>query len=167
MTINHKDATGASLHEPKGVAAAAANNLYVTDGAGSGTHQKIAAAQINTSSVKNVNLESMEFNIDDINTAKSHFIVVPYACVIVKIWSALDQAIASADVTLTAKIATVAVTNGVITITQSGSAAGDVDSATPSGANTMTAGQALEIVCNGGTTTSGAHAHVTIELDVS
>ena len=149
------------------MAAAGANNLYVTDGAGSGTHQKIAAAQINTSSVKNVNLESMEFNIDDINTAKSHFIVVPYACDIVKIWSALDQAIASADVTLTAKIATVAVTNGVITITQSGSAAGDVDSATPSGANTMTAGQALEIVCNGGTTTSGAHAHVTIELDVS
>lgn len=167
MTINHKDATGASLHEPKGVAAAAANNVYVTDGAGSGTHQKIAAAQINTSSVKNVNLTSMEFNIDSINTAKSHFIVIPYAGDIIKIWTAVDQAIAGGDVILTPKIATVTVTGGAITIANAGSAAGDIDSSTPSGANTVTAGQALEVACDGGTTTSGAHAHMTIELDIS
>jgi hypothetical protein len=167
MTINHKDATGASLHEPKGVAAAAANNVYVTDGAGSGTHQKIAAAQINTSSVKNVNYIALEFNINDLSTAESHYLVCPLAGNITKIWSVIDKAIATADTTLTAKIATVAVTSGVITIAFTGSAAGDVDSATPSGANTVTAGQALEIACGGETNTTNAHAHITIEMDVS
>lgn len=32
----HRDLTGASLHEPKGVAAATANQIYIADGAGSG-----------------------------------------------------------------------------------------------------------------------------------
>lgn len=37
MTIEHSLLTGASLHEPKGVAAAAANKVYVSNGVGSGT----------------------------------------------------------------------------------------------------------------------------------
>ena len=36
-TVEHKDITDANLHEPKGVAAAAAGKVYVSDGAGSGT----------------------------------------------------------------------------------------------------------------------------------
>jgi hypothetical protein len=36
MTVAHKNLTGVDLHEPKGVAAAAANKVYVSDGAGSG-----------------------------------------------------------------------------------------------------------------------------------
>ncbi len=165
--VQHSTMTTSDLHEPKGADSAAADTVYVFDGAGSGTAQKIAAEQIDTSSIKNSNLTPLEFNIDEINNAKSHFVVIPYACDIVKIWTALDQAIAGSDVVLTAKIATVAITNGVITITQSGSAAGDVDSATPTGANTVTAGQAIEIACNGGTSTVDAHAHCTIELDIS
>jgi len=35
-TIQHKDLTGAELHEPKGVDAAGAGQIYVADGAGSG-----------------------------------------------------------------------------------------------------------------------------------
>ena len=36
MTINHKDMTGVSLHEPKGAAAASNREVYSADGAGSG-----------------------------------------------------------------------------------------------------------------------------------
>lgn len=45
-TDAHKNLTGSDLHESKGVAAAAANLVYVTDGAGSGTHQKLTASQL-------------------------------------------------------------------------------------------------------------------------
>lgn len=165
--VQHSTMTGADLHEPKGASGASADTVYVFDGAGSGTAQKIAAAQIDTSSIKNVNEIALEFNVDEINTAKSHFLVVPYAGNITKIWTALDQAIAGGDVVLTSKIGGVGITNGVITITQSGSAAGDVDSATPTALNTITAGQAIEIACDGGTTTSGAHLHTTVVVDIS
>lgn len=37
MTIQHSLLTGANLHEPKGVASATVNKVYVSDGAGSGT----------------------------------------------------------------------------------------------------------------------------------
>lgn len=37
MAVEHSTLTGSSLHEPKGVAAAAANRVYVSDGAGSGS----------------------------------------------------------------------------------------------------------------------------------
>lgn len=37
MAVDHKNITGVELHEPKGVAAASASQVYVSNGAGSGT----------------------------------------------------------------------------------------------------------------------------------
>lgn len=37
MTIQHRNIPDADLHEPKGIAAATANKVYVSDGSGSGT----------------------------------------------------------------------------------------------------------------------------------
>ena len=42
----HNTLTGASLHEPKGVAAAAANTVYVADGATSGSHTQISPSNL-------------------------------------------------------------------------------------------------------------------------
>lgn len=42
----HKNLTGSDLHEPKGVAAAAVDKIYVSDGAGSGAWQKLTASQL-------------------------------------------------------------------------------------------------------------------------
>ena len=166
MTVNHKDLTGAALHERKGVAAAGASQVYVANGSGSGTWQKISTSEIDAT-FKNSNKIVLNMEVDDLSAAESHFIVSPLAGDIEKIWCVLDSAIALADTTLTAEIGGVAVTNGVVTIAYSGSAAGDVDSATPTGANTVTAGQAIEIVCGGETNSSGAHAHLSILMDVS
>lgn len=42
MTVQHSALTGAELHEPKGVAAAGADQVYVSDGAGSGAWTDVA-----------------------------------------------------------------------------------------------------------------------------
>lgn len=46
VDIAHKNITGADLHEPKGVAAASANRVYVSDGNGSGAWSQVPAAAL-------------------------------------------------------------------------------------------------------------------------
>jgi hypothetical protein len=89
--------------------------------------------------------------IDDVSTAGQIYIPVPdeFQGEVVEIRSALNGAIGTGDATLTAKIGGTAMTNGTITITQSGSAAGDVDTCRPSGANYVAAGEAIEIETDG------------------
>jgi len=44
--VEHSTLTGSDLHEPKGIAAAAANRAYISNGAGSGTWSQVPAAAI-------------------------------------------------------------------------------------------------------------------------
>ena len=90
--------------------------------------------------------------IADISTGASSWVVAPYAGTIEKIYTVIDGAITNANAAISFEIATVAVTDGGITIAQASSAAGDVDSATPSALNVVTAGQAIEIITDGGST---------------
>lgn len=92
----------------------------------------------------------VQLDIADGSAEASYFAVAPFAGSISKIWTVTDGAVSTADITVTAKIATVAVTNGVVTIATAASAAGDVDVATPTAANVVTAGQAIEFVVTGG-----------------
>ena len=46
MTIQHNLITGSDLHEPKGVAAAGANHVYVANGSGSGTWKTVASESL-------------------------------------------------------------------------------------------------------------------------
>lgn len=73
---------------------------------------------------------------------------------VVKIQSAIGAALTTAggDATLTAKIGGTALTNGAITVAQSGSAAGVVDEVEPTGNNHVSAGEALEIESDGSST---------------
>jgi len=48
-TSQHATLTGSSLHEPKGVAAAVANRVYVSDGLGSGSWSQVPAAALASS----------------------------------------------------------------------------------------------------------------------
>ena len=59
MSIEHKDITEANIHEPKGVSTATVNKVYVSDGAGSGIWQQVAAAQVNglTATIAEINSE--------------------------------------------------------------------------------------------------------------
>jgi hypothetical protein len=49
--VEHSTLTGSDLHESKGVAAAANNRVYVTNGAGSGSFQQVPAAAIASAGV--------------------------------------------------------------------------------------------------------------------
>lgn len=162
----HNALTGASLHEPKGVAAASVDTLYAADGAGSGTHRKVTADSMDKTNVKNVNLVYLTYELVDISTAKSTWLPCPLAGKITRIWSVIDGAIGTADCILTFEIATVLVTNGQITIAFSGSAAGDEDDSTPSALNVLTAGQPLEIITNGAST-NVINATLVFEIDVT
>lgn len=48
MTIAHKNLTGTDLHEPKGADTATADKVYVSNGSGSGTWQKLTSSQLQT-----------------------------------------------------------------------------------------------------------------------
>ena len=82
--------------------------------------------------------------ITDISTAGSTFVAVPDGGRIIKIFSCIKNAITTADAGLSFELGGTAITNGGITVTQSGSAAGDVDSSEPTAANSVEEGGAIE-----------------------
>jgi len=92
--------------------------------------------------------------VTDISTAGSTFVAVPDGGNIVKIYTSIKNAITTADAAITFEIGGTAVTNGAITVTQSGSAAGDVDSSTPSAANRVEEGGSIEIISDGASATA-------------
>lgn len=81
-------------------------------------------------------------------------VISKYAGTLSLIDTIIEGSLAVAAATLTAKINGVAVTTGVVEIAQAGSAAGDKDSATPTGANTVAVGDELSLTCGGGNTTA-------------
>lgn len=111
-----------------------------------------------------------EVRLPDISTKASDAAVVRYVPTfdgaITSVKSVLNAALATGDATLTVAVNGSDVTDGVITATQSGSAAGDVDSATPSAANTFSAGDVITVT-GGGSSTATATAGVTLQLTPS
>ena len=92
--------------------------------------------------------------VTDISTAGSTFVAVPDVGNIVKIYTSIKNAITTADAAITFEIGGTAVTNGAITVTQAGSAAGDVDSSTPSAANRVEEAGSIEIISDGASATA-------------
>tara|TARA_Y100000816_G_C26067340_1_gene561022 strand:+ start:411 stop:758 length:348 start_codon:yes stop_codon:yes gene_type:complete len=90
--------------------------------------------------------------IEDISTASSTFVAVPDGGRIIKIITALQGAISGGNAAISFEIATVAVTGGGITVAHSGSAAGDVDTATPTAANRVEEDGTIEMITDGGST---------------
>lgn len=101
--------------------------------------------------------------ITDVSTAGQIYVTPGFDGYIKKIHTALNGAIATADAVLTPKIGGTAVTGGAVTIAYTSSAAGDVDSATPTAANQFTQSQAIEIETNGASTNT-VSVVVTLEL---
>jgi len=92
--------------------------------------------------------------ITDISSAGSTFVPVPDGGRIIKIFTSIKNAITTADAALSFEIGGTAVTGGGITVTQSGSAAGDVDTAEPTAENSVNEGQAIEMITDGGSSTA-------------
>ena len=150
----HSALADSELHEPKGVASASTGQVYVADGAGSGTWQALPVASI--SGLNNANRYYIRGRLEDISTASSVFVPVPVAGNITSLVTVLQGAITVADATARLRINGTPVTDSDITITQASSAAGDVDTATPTAANAVTANSAVEFQGLGTSTTTAA-----------
>ncbi len=101
-----------------------------------------------------VSMKSLYISVDmtDISSAGSVWVSPGRACTFKRLVSIINGAITVGDAVITTQIAGVAVTNGSLTIANAGSAAGDVDTATPTALNVLTSAQGLEIVSDGGST---------------
>lgn len=87
--------------------------------------------------------------ITNLATAQAWGVRCNIAAKIVKIDSVIHGALTTGDAVLTGAIGATPITDGAITITQSGSAVGDVDTATPSAANVVAAGDVLNLTKSG------------------
>lgn len=134
-----------------------------------GTAITSTAAELNkvdgvTSTAAELDAYVIHCTIEDISTGQSDWVVAPHAGDITGIWSVIDGVITGADAALSFEIGGTAVTGGGITIANAGSAAGTVDTSSPSAANTLTAGQALECITDGGSTGT-VKAQISILID--
>jgi len=87
--------------------------------------------------------------IADISTASSTFVPVPDGGRVIKIITALQGAIGTANGGITFEIGGTAITGGGITVAYSGSAAGDVDTAEPTAANEVSEDGTIEMITDG------------------
>jgi hypothetical protein len=91
-------------------------------------------------------------DITDISTEDQMYVVAPDEGKIIKIMAVLNDAISGADADLTVKIDGVAVTGGVLTVPEDGSASGDVVTVYPTGANHVLEGSVIEVETDGAST---------------
>lgn len=129
------------------------NRMFVKSGGEldieSGGSFKVAGTEV-TSTAAELNEYTITLDIADGSAEAVYYLTCPHAGTISKIYTVTDGAVATADITITAAIGVTGVTNGVVTIATAASAAGDVDSATPTAANVVTAGQAVNFTVTGG-----------------
>lgn len=93
-------------------------------------------------------------------------VLSPYAGTNTAIYSVIEGVLTTGNATLTGKIGGSAITDGVITITQAGSAAGDKDSCAPSAANTVAQWDELSLTV-GGTNATASVANCWFEIELS
>jgi len=110
--------------------------------------------QIKEKKMRTLNDYFITSTIADISTASSTFVPVPDGGRVIKIITALQGAIGTANGAITFEIGGTAITGGGITVAYSGSAAGDVDTAEPSAANEVSEDGTIEMITDGGSSTA-------------
>ena len=142
------------------------SNYFKQPASNSTENELIVGGTIKTEAGESLKKVILNTFIDDISTAGQIYVVSPVAGTITKIYSVINGAITGANTILTPKIGGTAITGGAITIAFSGSAVGDVDSSTPTALNAITAGSAIEIETDGGSTGT-VKTVLTIEITLS
>lgn len=163
MSIDHVNISDPYIHQPKGASTASANTVIIADGSGSTSWGKITTSQVDASSIKNLNTYALTVRLDNIGNAGSTFVAVPAAGTIVGMYVTPDSNMSTTATNISLEIGGVAVTNSTATLSSS-AVAGDVASAAPTANNVVTAGAAVEIISDGGTTGSST---ATVTLIVS
>ncbi len=108
---------------------------------------------------------SIVTKIDDVSTAATAAVTAKVAGTIVGIKTILGGVITTANSAMTFNIGGTPITNSAITVTAAGSAFGDIDTSTPSAANTLAVGNVLNAITDGAST-GVAPLYVIYELTV-
>ena len=137
------------IHEPKGISTASNNRVYVSNGSGSGAW----AATYYT----------VNATFPDVTVADILYIPIPYAGTVARVMTCLEGAITGANETITARNAAGA-SMGTITITQVGSAAGNVGVLNPVTNNTIAANSFVQVE-TAGASTGPQSCQVTIVIE--
>jgi len=106
----------------------------------------------------------LHLDIADGSAEAVYFLTSPIAGTISKIYTVIDDVVSTADITVTGKIGATAITSGVVTIATAASAAGDVDVATPTAANVITAGAAMNFTVAGGGAGGAPRIHLAVVI---
>lgn len=160
----HSSLTGSELHENKGVATATTGTV-ATASSGATVWQKIKTANIDTTDIFTTNVQTLTAVIDDVSTASTIYLAMPYDCTVEKIVTVLGNAVTVADSTITCRNH-VGTSMGTITVAYSGSGAGDVDSLLPTSNNTFSADEKMQIDTDGGSTTL-SKLYITVQVTVT
>lgn len=126
----------------------------------------VIGGSFQTSGSQSLKKVYLTVDMTDVSTASTVYLPSPVAGTITGIQTIINGAIATADAVITGKIAAVSITNGVVTIATAGSAAGDVDSTTPTGANTVAVGDNINFTTNGASTNT-VRATIVVEITLS
>ena len=159
----HKDLPSSELHEPKGIVGASTSDAgkVITPSAstaGTGVLRKLTELEIDNK------VCYLTASFPTIDSKSDIFIPVPFAGTVTKVTSVIDGALGTADTVLTCKINGTAMTNGNITVAYSGSAAGDIDSCTPTALNVFTSTDYIRVTSDtAGTGSVNATLTFTIE----
>lgn len=140
-----------------------AKNLKVRENAGKIEIYDVGLSQLVVTVTPAIKKGALVIRIADISTAETLYLMLP-KCTVTKIWSVLSAVIATANATITAYRIGAALTNGVITIAYSGSAAGDIDSCTPTANNVFDGSTHYLKLVGGGESTNAVPVLVTIEF---
>ena len=130
-------------------------------------------ADTNFTSIATDNMSSTEaeqrhfVRVVTLGTAVTEYVCIPTGGNIVQCDCVISGALTTADETITLKNAAgTNMTGGVITITQSGSAAGDVDTVTPTANNSFAESAAMQIAV-GGENGAARTASLTFTLSIT
>ena len=141
------------------------NSVDIKDHDGTTKGLKLAGTLVSVSAAE-MSQRALTYQVT-LGTADDQHIVIPYTGNVTAIYSVIDRALTTADETLTFKDnGGTGLTGGVITVTQSGSADGDIDSVTPTANNSFTAGEKLTVSI-GGENGTAAICHITVLVDIT
>lgn len=107
---------------------------------------------------------TISLDIADGTAEAVYYLLSPVAGTISKIYTVTDGIVSTADITVTAAIGATGVTGGVVTIATAASAAGDIDVATPSALNIITAWAAVNFTVTGGGAGGTPRIHLVMEI---
>lgn len=164
-TIQHAAIADPYIHEPKGIATASANTIYVADGAGSGTWIKAGTSVVDYTALlaaiqTDINDGDLDLNgkfwltavLPDVSTASSILIPVPRSCTLNSARVVLGGAITVADSLVTFQNAAAASMGTAVTVAFTASAKGTGFTFTATGNNVLTGPTWIEMITDGGST---------------